>query len=81
MKITWKDIIPDLLVSLIPVVIGILILINDFNWTLLLLVLTIFILTFIGNGFIRSRLACNHCKQRKLGCPTQKLFEKKKIKD
>ncbi len=78
MRITWKDIIPDFLVSLIPAVIGIIILIRNFNWILLSLLIILFILTSAGNGFVRGNLACKYCKQRKIGCPAQKLFEKKK---
>jgi hypothetical protein len=78
MKITWKDLIPDFLVSLIPIVIGIIILIKDFSWFILSLIIILVILTSIGNGFVRGNLACKYCKQRKIGCPAQKLFEKRK---
>ena len=77
-QMTWKDIIPDFMVSLIPFIIGIILLIRDFDWILLSFVVLLFVLTFIGNGIIRSQLACKYCKQRKIGCPAQKLFEKKK---
>jgi hypothetical protein len=77
-QITWKSILPDFLVSLIPAVIGIIIVIRDFSWILLSLILILFILTFIGNGIIRSRLACKYCRQKEIGCPAQKLFEKGK---
>jgi hypothetical protein len=77
-QMTWKDIIPDFMVSLIPAIIGIIILIKDFDYVLLLLVIILLILTFFGNGFVRGNLACKYCKQRKIGCPAQKLFEKKK---
>ncbi len=76
-QILWKDMIPDFMISLIPIVIGIIILIRDFNWIILLLVITLLILTFIGNGIVRNQLACKYCKQRQIGCPAQKLFEKK----
>lgn len=75
-QITWKDLMPELLVSLMPAIIGIVILIKKFNWIMLVLVVLLFILTFSGNGFVRSKLACRYCKQKKLGCPAQKLFEK-----
>ena len=78
MKITWVDILPNFLVSLIPIVVGIILLIKNFNWILLVSVLILFILTFIGNGIIRSQLACKYCKQREIGCPAQKLFERRK---
>ena len=77
-QITWKDIIPDFMVSLIPAIIGIILLIKNFNWITLSLVIVLFILTFIGNGIVRSKLACKYCKQRQIGCPAQKLFEKNK---
>jgi len=77
LKITWKDILPDFLVSLIPVLVGIIILIFNFDWALLILIIILLLLTFAGNAFVRSSLACKYCKQRKLGCPAQKLFEKK----
>ncbi|MBS3088367.1 hypothetical protein J4402_01155 [Candidatus Pacearchaeota archaeon] len=76
-KITWKSLIPDLMVSLIPFVVGIVLLIKNFNWIFLLSVIALFVLTSIGNGIIRSRLACKYCKQKQIGCPAQKLFEKK----
>ena len=74
----WKDIIPDFLVSLLPVVAGIVLLIIDFSWLMLLLIVILLILTFPGSAFIRGSLACKFCKQRKLGCPAEKLFEKRR---
>jgi hypothetical protein len=78
MQISWMDVLPDFLVSLIPITAGIVFLIGDFNWILLSLVLTLFILAFVGNGIVRSQFACKYCKQMEIGCPAQKLFEKKK---
>jgi hypothetical protein len=77
MKITWKDILPDFAVSLIPFIVGIILIIKDFNWILLTLLIVLFILTSFGNSMVRSKLACKYCKQRKLGCPALSLFEKK----
>jgi hypothetical protein len=79
-QMTWKDIVPDFIVSLIPAIIGVILLIKNFNWALLSLVLILFILTFVGNGIIRSQLACKYCKQREIGCPAEQLFNKKKNK-
>jgi len=75
-QITWKAIIPDFLVSIIPAVIGIVLLIRDFNWLILLLIVILFLLSSAGNGFIRGSLACKHCKQQDLGCPAAQLFYK-----
>ncbi|MFH1836014.1 MAG: hypothetical protein ABH851_07500 [Methanobacteriota archaeon] len=76
-QITWKDIIPDFLVTIIPVVAAVILLIRDFNWTTLLLLISILALGFPGAGLVRSQLACKHCKQKDLGCPAQQLFNKK----
>ena len=75
-KVTWLEMVPDILVSLIPVVVGIIVLIKDFTWPVLAAVLLLLLLTSAGNGFIRSTLSCKHCKQRGLGCPAERLFQK-----
>jgi len=77
-KITWKSVLPDFLISLIPFAVGIVLLIINFNWLLLLLLVILVILTTAGSGFVRSRLACKFCEQRELGCPAEKLFNKNK---
>ncbi|MBU0757821.1 MAG: hypothetical protein KKF44_07145 [Nanoarchaeota archaeon] len=76
-KLSWKDIVPDLFVSLIPLLTGLVLLIKRFDWILLGLLVVLFFLTSVGNSFVRGSLACKHCKQRKLGCPAEKLFAKK----
>jgi hypothetical protein len=77
-QMTWKDVVPDFMVSVIPMMIGIILLIKEFRWILLSSILLLFILTFIGNGMIRNQLACKYCKQREMGCPADQLFNKKK---
>ncbi|MCX6750488.1 MAG: hypothetical protein NTZ83_03450 [Candidatus Pacearchaeota archaeon] len=79
-EMAWKDIIPDFLVSIIPIIAGIVLLIIDFSWLMLCLIVILIILAFPGSGFVRGSLACKFCKQRKLGCPAEKLFEKGKGK-
>jgi hypothetical protein len=74
----WKDLLPDFLVSLLPIIIGIVLVIFDFSWLLLCLIIILVILAFPGSGFVRGSLACKFCKQRKIGCPAEKLFEKTK---
>jgi len=75
-EIHFKDLIPDFLVSIIPIIIGIIRLITDFNLTILSLLILLIVLAFPGNGFIRGNLACKHCKQREIGCSADKLFRK-----
>jgi hypothetical protein len=75
-KITWKDVVLDFLISVIPIAVGTISLIRYFNWLILFLLVLLFILGSVGNAFVRGELACKYCKQRELGCPAQKLFEK-----
>jgi hypothetical protein len=77
-KMTWKSLILDFMISLIPLIIGIILLIKSFSLILLLSVLILFFLSFFGNGMVRGKLACKYCRQKEMGCPAQKFFEKKK---
>jgi len=74
--ITKKDLLPDFLVFFIPLVVGLVLLIRDFSWILLILVIALFILGFAGNALVRGQIACRYCKQREIGCPAQRLFER-----
>jgi len=78
MILTWKDIVPDFLVFIIPVLAGILLMIQEFTWTVLILVIALFLLGFLGNALVRGQLACRYCKQRDIGCPAEQLFNKTK---
>jgi hypothetical protein len=80
-QMTWKDLIPDFLVSLIPLIIGIALIIIKFNYALLIAVIILVLLTTAGNGLIRSNLTCKYCKQRETGCPAEQLFNKDKSAD
>jgi mannose/fructose/N-acetylgalactosamine-specific phosphotransferase system component IID len=73
-KVTWADMLPDLLVVLLPLAGGILSLILHFSWAILLLLLALLGLSFAGNGLIRGSLVCKHCQQAELGCPALGLF-------
>ncbi len=80
MKITWKDIVPDFLGFIVPVLAGILLLILEFSLTILILIIALFVLGFFGNALVRGKLACRYCKQREIGCPAEQLFDKTKNK-
>jgi len=75
-NITWKDIIPDFLVSIIPLIVGIILEILNFSLWLLVLMVILFLLASVGTGFVRGSLACRFCRQKELGCPAEKLFNK-----
>jgi hypothetical protein len=72
--ITWVQLLPDMLVPLLPLVGGIVLLIRDFVlWRAALMVVLLAGAPY-GNYFVRSSIACRFCKQRELGCPAEKFF-------
>jgi len=75
-QISWKDLIPDFLVMIFPLVGGIIALIMNFTWLILALLVILVLLSFCGNAVLRGSLACKYCKQRELGCPAEQLFNK-----
>lgn len=77
-EMTWKDMIPDILVSLIPLMIGIILLIIKFDFILLSALLLLIVLNTAGNSFIRGKLTCKHCKQEESGCPASNLFNRER---
>jgi hypothetical protein len=76
MTLTWKDLVPDFLAFMVPVLAGMLLLVQGFSWTILFLVIILLVLGFTGNALVRGKLACRYCKQREIGCPAEKLFGK-----
>ncbi len=77
-KLTWLSLVPDLLVSIAPMIAGIWLLIAMFDWVIVGAIVALFLLMSAGNSLVRGSIACKYCKQRQLGCPAQQLFAKKK---
>jgi len=77
-QISWRDLAPDFMVSLIPLGVGTAMVLRDFSWLVLLLGVLLLILASVGTAFVRGQLACRYCKQRELGCPAEQLFSKTK---
>lgn len=77
-SISWKDMIPDLLITVFPLIAGIISLILKFNIFILLALCLMIALTTVGNAYIRGSLTCTFCKQKELGCPAERLFNKGK---
>jgi hypothetical protein len=73
---SWKDLIPDLLLTLIPVIAGVILVFVRFDLIILLAIILLIALTTMGNSFIRGSFACKYCRQREIGCPAEKLFSK-----
>lgn len=77
-RLSWRDVVPDFMVSVIPLGVGIALLIQSFSWLVLLLIIALALLGSVGTGLMREQLACKYCKQRELGCPAEQLFNKTK---
>jgi len=73
----WKTMLPQIILSLTPIVAGILLLTKEFDWIILILMIIPVILWMVGNPIIYGKLACIHCKQGKICCPASKFFEPK----
>jgi hypothetical protein len=76
-EMSWKELIPDLLISLVPLTVGIVLMIIKFDIIIFIAVLLLLALTTLGNNFIRGDLTCKYCRQRELGCPAERMFSKK----
>ncbi|MBN1805340.1 MAG: hypothetical protein JW837_08825 [Sedimentisphaerales bacterium] len=76
-EISWKDLIPDFMVLIFPLVGGIVFLILDFSLLILILTVVLVLLSTGGNAMLRGSLACKYCKQKELGCQAEQLFSKK----
>lgn len=76
--ISWRDLVPEFMVSLIPLGVGVFLLFRDLSLVVLLLLLALVGLASVATGFVRGQLSCKHCRQRELGCPAEQLFSKTK---
>ena len=77
-EISWYHMLPDFMVSIIPLVGGIVLLVSDFSWLILALLVILAMLSTGGNAVIRGSFACKYCKQREIGCPAEKVFGREK---
>ena len=74
-EITFKDFIPQLIVSFIPVVVGIALLISrGFNWLILIATIYPVFSWFVLNPIVYGKLTCPHCKQGSICCPALDFF-------
>ena len=66
----------DFMVLIFPVIGGIILLVRNFSWLILILMVILVMLSMGGNALLRGSLACKYCKQKELGCPAEQLFNK-----
>ncbi len=79
-KTSWEDLIPIMIGSLVPVIVGIALLISR-GFHLLTLIATIYPVVnwFFINPILYGQLACKHCKQGSICCPALEFFSKGKV--
>ena len=75
-EVSWKDVTPDSMVLILPLIGGTIYLTRIFSPVILALLVILTVLSLGGNALVRGKLVCKYCKQRELGCPAQRLFEK-----
>ena len=73
-QVSWPDMLSNFMVTIFPLAGGIIRLIRDFSWLLVVTLAVLIVLSFVGNAVIRGSFACKYCKQREIGCPAEKLF-------
>jgi hypothetical protein len=74
--ISRKELLPDMLVLIFPLIGGVVLMIQDFSWRMIALLSALVTLSLGGNYVVRSQIACKYCKQREIGCPAEKFFSK-----
>ncbi|MBN2042729.1 MAG: hypothetical protein JW754_02885 [Candidatus Aenigmarchaeota archaeon] len=75
--VSAKAFIPSSLISVVPVIAGIYLFLQGFDFVLLGIGVWPIIVMFLGNPVIYGELSCPHCKQSELGCPVSEFFMKK----
>jgi len=73
-EISWAKMLPDFVVLLWPALGGIILLVQNFTWLLLWMLVLLVALSMSGNAIVRGSFACKYCRQKELGCPAARLF-------
>jgi len=74
-ELSWVEVLPDFLVSIIPLIGGIVLLVLG-GWSCVVagLLGVLLVMASVGTSLVRSSFACKYCKQRELGCSAYELF-------
>ncbi len=73
--ITWKQLIPDFLLALVPLAAGLVLSFLLFSWLRIIYMIVLLILAFPAVGYLRGNLACPNCKQKESGCSAADFFK------
>jgi hypothetical protein len=75
--VSFSDFLPSSLVNVVPLVAGIWLLLQRFDWLVAGLMVWPLIVMFLGNPVIYGELACPNCKQARVCCPVCEFFRKR----
>ncbi len=76
--VSFKKLVPSMLVLVFPLIGGIALLVMGFSWVILGLMVIPWLMWFLGNPIIYGKLACAHCKQGRKCCPAMEFFSGRK---
>ncbi len=76
-KVTWKNLLPTVLVTAIPVAAGIYVMFQAFTYLVLGLTIIPLLIWFIGSPLLYGKTVCPHCRQGRICCPANDFFGKK----
>ncbi len=76
-EVTWKNLLPTMLTTILPIVVGGFLLLQDFSWVVVVFIAVPILTWVFGNPIIYGKLACPHCKQGRICCPANEFFGKK----
>jgi hypothetical protein len=79
-EVKFKNLVPNILVLMLPTVGGAILLYLSFSWLILGLVVVPWLIWFLGNPVLYGKLSCPSCRQGSICCPAADFFSGKSKK-
>jgi hypothetical protein len=76
-EVTWKNLLPTMMTTVLPILAGGFLLIQNFSWFVVGMIAIPILTWIVGNPIIYGKLGCPHCKQGRICCPANDFFGKK----
>jgi len=76
-KVTWKNLLPNMMITIFPLIGGGYLMWTGFEWLIAGLMAIPILIWVLGNPLVYGKLACPHCKQGRICCPANDFFGKK----
>jgi hypothetical protein len=78
-QLCWWGIAPELMATLLPLMGGGFLLLEQFTWGTLGAMATMVVLSLGGNVLVRRSYACKYCKQKELGWPALAMLSRASV--